>query len=268
MSNSKTKTKPTQEELQKQVLDREIAELQKRATNGSLPKNPTRFFKVGDEVKIGALKNCTVTEVFLDGLAYRVHYDYMGESYGRPDRKVGDNTWDWTSVFPVDSFKDGEVLHEKDDCRIHYYNSSLDSLLNKVYHAGVEFNPDYQRDLVWSQEQKVNLIESIMTNVEIGKFAFIKRDYCFDGHLYEILDGKQRLTALCEYYEDRFEWRGKKFSELCFSDAYHFTGFPVSYGEVGKLTQQQIYRLFIKMNTSGTPVSQEHLNKIKQLITK
>ncbi len=243
-----------------------IKDLEKRIANGSLPKNPTRFFKIGDFVKIGALENVTITEVLVDGLAYNAHYDYMGQAYGRPDRKIGDGIWDWTSVFPLTAFTAGEPLHEKDDVRITYYNSSLDSLINKVYHAGVEFNPDYQRDLVWNKEQKISLIESIFTNVEIGKFAFIKKDYGTKGHLFEILDGKQRLSTIIEFYEDRFEWRGKKFSELCFSDAHHFTGFPISFGEVGEMTDQQIYRLFLKMNTSGTPVSKEHLDKIKSLV--
>lgn len=266
MSKTVNKKQPkiSEEEQKQQNLSFRLREYEKRIEAGSIPKNPTRLFKVGDSVKIGAL--VTVTSVHFDGLVYGIHYDYMGQAYGKPDRKIGDDFWDWTSVFPITAFESKEVMHEKDDCRVTYYNSSLDSLLHKVYHAGVEFNPEYQRDLVWTMEQKVSLIESIMTNVEIGKFAFIKNDYSCEGHLYEIIDGKQRLTALCEFYEDRFEWRGKKFSELGFSDAHHFTGFPVVYGEVGELTQQQIYRLFIKMNTSGTPVSQEHLNKIKALI--
>lgn len=55
-------------------------------------------------------------------------------------------------------------------------------------------------------------------------------------------------------------------AELCGNDAHHFTSFPIAYGEVEDITEQQVYRLFIKMNTSGTPVSAEHLNKIKSLI--
>jgi hypothetical protein len=136
-----------------------------------------------------------------------------------------------------------------------------------AYHSGVDFSPDYQRDLVWTMEQKISLMESIFNNVDIGKFTFIVHDYSSKSPLYsEILDGKQRLSTICEFYEDRFTWRGKKFSELCFEDAHHFTGFPVIRGEVGEITEQQIYKLFIKMNTSGTPISKEHLERIKSLI--
>jgi hypothetical protein len=243
----------------------EIKQLQKRIELGSVPKNPTRLFNVGDSVKIGNLRNIVVTEVLFDGLAYCIHYDFMGESYGRPDRKVGGGVCAWTEVFPMTSFLIGEPLREIDDVIIRMYNTNLDGLLHMVYNSGVDFSPDYQRDLVWTQEQKIALIDSIFNNVDIGKFTFIKHDYSRDLY-YEILDGKQRLSTLCEYYEDRFKWKGKYFSELCGSDANHYTGFSVAYGEVGEITEQQIYKLFVKMNTSGTPMSQDHLKKIKSLI--
>ena len=209
-----------------------------------------------------------ITEVLFDGLAYAVHYDYMGESYGRPKREVGDGIWDWMSVLPMSAHRRGDPMRAKDDVTIWFYNNDIDSLIHKVYHAGVDFNPGYQRDLVWTMEQKLSLIDSIFNNVDIGKFTFINHDYSPSRTFhYEILDGKQRLSTICEFYEDRFAWNGKKFSELCFEDAYQFTRFPIIQGEVGEITEQQIYRLFVKMNTSGTPVSQEHMDKIKSLIT-
>ena len=112
--------------------------------------------------------------------------------------------------------------------------------------------------------QKQALIDSIFKNVDIGKFTFIKHDYSRE-FFYEILDGKQRLTTLLQFYEDRFTYKNKKFSELSFRDRHHFTGHPIIQGEVGELTQKQIYKLFLKMNTSGTPISQEHLDRIKKL---
>ena len=54
-------------------------------------------------------------------------------------------------------------------------------------------NPDYQRGLVWDEENKTLLLNSIFNNIEIGKFSFIKLNYIlptFDwdkGIFYEIL---------------------------------------------------------------------------------
>jgi len=257
----------TQEERKESDRQQAIKDLKERIDNGQIPK-PTRLFKVGDEVKIGCLQNINITEVLFEGMGYAVHYDYEGQSYGKPIQVIGDGVWDWLSVLPMTSYCKGEAMCAKDDVQIRFYNNDIDSLIHKVYHSGVDFNPNYQRDLVWNMEQKLSLMDSIFNNVEIGKFTFIRHDYSADRIFhYEILDGKQRLSTICEFYEDRFAWRGKKFSELCAEDARHFTGFPVIQGEVGEITEQQIYKLFVKMNTSGTPVSQEHLDKIKSLIT-
>lgn len=244
-----------------------INDLQNRVKNGQIPP-PTRTFKVGDEVKIGNLQNIFVTEVLFDGMGYAVHYDYEGKSYGNTVRVVGDGVWDWISVLPMTAYCKGEPMRVKDDVSIRFYNNDIDSLVHKVYNTGVDFNPKYQRDLVWCPEQKLSLIDSIFNNVDIGKFTFIKYGFSTERTFhYEILDGKQRLSTICEFYEDRFAWKGKKFSELCGEDARHFMGFPVIQGEVEDITEQQVYKLFVKMNTTGTPVSQEHLDKIKSLIT-
>ena len=254
------------EEQQAQANQWAVKEIQEQINNGQIPA-PTRVFKVGDQVKIGAIQNIFVTEVLFDGMGYAVHYDYMGKAYGSPIQIVGDDVFCWLSVLPMTSYCQGQAMHVKDDVQIRFYNTDITSLLHKVYFAGVDFNPAYQRDFVWSMEQKLSLMDSIFNNIEIGKFTFIKYDFSPERRFYyEILDGKQRLSTICEYYEDRFAWRGKKFSELCAADANHFTMFPVIQGEVGEITEQQIYKLFIKMNTSGTPVSEEHLNRIKSLI--
>lgn len=263
----KTKIKkltPEQQKEQNKMYQED--DIRQRIENGAIPNNITRIFNIGEGVRMGALSNSTVTEVLYDGRAYWVHYDYMGESYGAPSRKMGNILCAWVDLFPLSSFNDSKRLSTIDDIQIRYYNNDIDSLIHKVYHFGVNFNPDYQRDLVWTQEQKVSLMDSIFNNVEIGKFTFIKHDYSDIPFFYEILDGKQRLSTILEYYEDRFTWKGKRFSELCFQDAHHFKGFPIIQGEVGEITEQQIYRLFIKMNTTGTPVSKEHLERIKSLI--
>jgi len=257
------------EELAHQRLHTSIDDIKKLIDMGSIPKNATRKFKVGDSVKIGALKNIIVTEVLFNGLAYVIHYDYMGTEYGQPSRKIGDGVWSWLDVFPTTSFSDGVPMRIKDDIIINYYNNSIDSLLHKMYKAGIDMNPEYQRGLVWSLKQKYSLLDSIFNNVDIGKFTFIANPYDSDKTFhYEILDGKQRLATICQFYEDRITWNGKYYSELCFLDSNHFDNYPIIQGEISKITEEQIYKLFIKMNTSGEPIEKKHLNKVKSLIKK
>lgn len=263
----KKSSSPTEAERIATKNEQDMKEIEKRIAIGAIPANPTRLFKVGDPVKIGALENVVITKVLFDGMAYAIHYDYMGESYGRPHRKVGDGIWEWTEVFPEHSFGKGVPMCTQDDIRIDFFNCDINSLLHMAY-RGVDFNPSYQRDLVWTMEQKTALIESIFNNFDIGKFTFVVRNYTPDRvFYYEILDGKQRLSTILEFYEDRLAWRGKKFTELCYEDAHHFIGYQIVQGQVREATEQQIYKLFVKMNTSGAPVSKQHLDKIKALIT-
>jgi hypothetical protein len=255
----------TEEERKEMNFKRLMEDLTQEIKRGQIPK-PTRYFNVGDSVKIGHLANIKVVEVLFDGYGYHVSYDYQDRDTPLETRY---GIWSWINVFPMTSYCVGEPMRTVDDVQIRFYNNNLDCLLGKVYssHAGVDFNPNYQRDLVWTDEQKTSLLDSIFNNIDIGKFTFIKHPYVSNmTFLYEILDGKQRLSTLCEFYEDRITYKGKKFSELCAIDANHFMGFPIIQGEVGEITEQQVYKLFVKMNTSGTPVDPNHMNKIKSLI--
>jgi uncharacterized protein with ParB-like and HNH nuclease domain len=73
---------------------------------------------------------------------------------------------------------------------------------------------------VWELEDKVALIDSIFNNVDIGKFAFIHLNYG-EKYTYEILDGKQRMRAILDYYENRFQYKGKYFNELSCREQNH-----------------------------------------------
>lgn len=263
--------KKTPEQLIAENEANQLQELAERINNGFIPRTPTRLFNVGDQVIYGNHEKTTISEVLFGGLAYKVFTENTPKENERKIQPYKCTQFvDWTAIFPLTSFGEKNKRQSFDDhIFVNYYNNNISSLLFKVYHFGVDFNPDYQRDLVWSEDQKQSLLDSIFSNVEIGKFTFVDKGYSStDKLLYEIIDGKQRLSTLCEFYEDRLLWRGMKFSELNGRDAYHFRSFPIVQAEVKNLTKEQILRLFVKMNTCGTPMDKKHLEKIQQLIPK
>ena len=73
--------------------------------------------------------------------------------------------------------------------------------------------PDWQRGLVWSQQQKVSFIESAWLGIPIGTYSYNQVDFGspFD-HL--LIDGQQRMSAIQDYIEDAFPVFGARFSEL------------------------------------------------------
>lgn len=262
MARKKAEKEPTVEE----IVAKELDEL--RHGDRCFCPEPTRFFEPGQIVKLGNLKDVTVVESFDGGKFIHVTYTRVDNNYGRPVEYVGlHRVAEWHDLLPLrDKTEWGEVLHERDDYNFNASNRTIDGLLCTYYRSGVDDQQDYQRDYCWTEEQKVALINSIMTNVEIGKFAFIQRDYGCKGPLYEILDGKQRGKAIRDFYEDRFRWNGKLFSELHPYDRNHFENYSIAWVQTTKLTQAQKYRYFLKLNIGGVPQSKEHLDKVWELL--
>lgn len=80
-------------------------------------------------------------------------------------------------------------------------------------------DPEYQRRHRWSEERKSRLIESFLMNVPVPPVFLYERDLA----RFEVMDGRQRLTALRDFYEEKFAltgleyWRaldGRKYSQL------------------------------------------------------
>jgi len=255
----------TPEEIRKNSIDSAIEEIKRMLALGTLPQNPTRTFKVNERVLWGAHREIYVREVHENGLYYTVEslqYDKEGYLTG--------STWtaiSWLGLNKADTVKDTDFAVEE-KYFIRQLNSGIDSLLHMVYSAwgGVNFDVDYQREHVWQLADKLALIESIFNNIEIGKFVFVQKHETTEGKYYEVIDGKQRLTAVCEFYEDRYKYRGKYFSQLSGKDRHKFLNHSVSYGFLENPSKEAIYTTFIKMNTCGKPMENKHLDKVRKLL--
>lgn len=86
--------------------------------------------------------------------------------------------------------------------------------------------------------------------------------------LYEIVDGKQRLNALMEFFEGRFKFKGLYFREMHVFDQNHFENYPVSVGECENISRAQILKYFLKLNVSGKPQDPNHLEFVRKLYWK
>lgn len=72
-------------------------------------------------------------------------------------------------------------------------------------------NRRYQRKLVWTQEEKVAFIDSIMKNYSIPLFLLAQNTDEKGNDQYEIIDGMQRLNSIVSFIENEFaiEWEGR-----------------------------------------------------------
>ena len=69
-------------------------------------------------------------------------------------------------------------------------------------------NRRYQRKLCWTIEEKRNFIDTIMNNLPVPMFLFAENS---NGEL-EIIDGMQRLDAICSLIEQRYSLKSGFFN--------------------------------------------------------
>lgn len=240
---------------------------------------PTRFFEVGDRVRYGNWDWSAVLELCENGLYYKIFSVTRKTGRNVPDSSECKIHYEsWHSIQPFMTAEENatrEVFTIDDDIFIQYQQRDMYSLLNYYFSRyGIDLEPEYQRGNVWNVGQKVRLISSIFSNVDIGKFAIIKRNWGPNGnkpaqpHLYEMLDGKQRLTALVEFYTGQFKYKGKYYHELSWTDKQQFKWYHVSVAETSPLTNAQKYRYFLKLNTTGTPVDPAHMDRVADMLKK
>jgi hypothetical protein len=60
----------------------------------------------------------------------------------------------------------------------------------------LDLNPTYQRDFVWSNIQSQMLIESVLRGIPLPSIILARAS---DSQLYQIVDGKQRVTAILRF---------------------------------------------------------------------
>ncbi|MBK6533035.1 MAG: DUF262 domain-containing protein [Deltaproteobacteria bacterium] len=70
-----------------------------------------------------------------------------------------------------------------------------------------KLDPEYQRRHRWSVERKSRLIESFLMNVPVPPVFLYERDLA----RFEVMDGRQRLTALSDFYGDKFALTGLQY---------------------------------------------------------
>ena len=161
-----------------------------------------------------------------------------------------------------------------DDLNISEITSSVRGLLNEYTRGTYDFNPEYQRELVWTIEQKQAFVKTLMIgDVDLCP-TLITEPYSKEKRKreYEVLDGKQRMMAVIEYIRGKFSIDGLYYKDLSLGDVSRLMNATFKYRLIkyydkkkgfSKMTIEQKVELFLQINEYGQRVSEEHLDKIK-----
>ena len=159
---------------------------------------------------------------------------------------------------------DGVVCHE-----VNWNPYVYDKDGNKQY---------YQRDFCWSLKDKQNFIDSIYNHISLGSVLVRKRSWGEIEHMRakgetelafnDIVDGKQRLNTIREFLNNKIvDSHGNYFFDLSTQAQKKFTDHQLlQYAEMPEnTTDEQVLYQFLKMNFSGIPQSQGHIQYVKSL---
>lgn len=140
----------------------------------------------------------------------------------------------------------------------------------------------YQRDYVWSLKDEQLFIESIYNGLDCGKIVVRRRSWKYledkakkndieSLAFNEAVDGKQRINTLKRFINDEFkDLHGYYYSDL--SDrakAMFENSQAITYLRLGEdSTDEDVIQTFLMVNFAGKPMSQEHLDYVKEISKK
>ena len=130
------------------------------------------------------------------------------------------------------------------------------------------FNVDreFQRGKVWSTPQQALLIDSILRGFDIPKL-YVRKLPPGQTHLFDVIDGKQRLTAIWQFFSDGFRLlrtasdfpglgnlSGMRWSDLPpeAKDELQFANLTVS--KIEQATGEEVRELFLRLQ-KGEPLN-------------
>ncbi len=138
-------------------------------------------------------------------------------------------------------------------------------------------NKNLQRELVWTLNQKREIVMSVITGKHIPHvsiIATVARDENgkqLDHDIWEVIDGKQRLNSLFDFIDDKYtiilegeEWL---YSELPEDYKRGIEHFHLRYYEVLEdwdtpISDDVKIQWFKFINFAGTPQDEEHMNNL------
>lgn len=220
---------------------------------------PSYRMKKGEEARFRKCQTDIIEDVLFDGKAYGFVTNQDGKMYY--------HVIPWAQVKPV---KGGDsCFAQKDNLRLNFLHYDLDSIIDEYYSQGINMDPDYQRGFVWDDTDRELLIDSIFNNIGIGTFVLARTpDYMyFDEHFgYEIIDGKQRLSTIISFYENRFPYRGKFFNDLSTDDQRFFLRTDIQIAKISQYNKSEILKYFIILNKTGKKMDLDHIKKIEKIV--
>ena len=143
-------------------------------------------------------------------------------------------------------------------------------------YGGFEYNPDFQRGYVWSQEQKIGYMESFVSNIlspqqrtitlNCPDFTRINKAKDSDLNGFVIVDGLQRTSAINDFIDAKFKIFGKYGFEDLENSKFSLSRKTVKVQVFSWQYKREILEYYLMFNTGGTIHSKKELQRVQGLL--
>lgn len=234
-------------------------------------------FKIGDLIYIDPNKEAYIEEIIELNNEYYIIPNNYNEGMDNPiplyliSHKKRNETSD-NSIFTINKEKTIADMTTKD-----VITSQVQFLIKFIAENQLDLNPIYQRDYVWTTEQKQSFITSLVQGKTTIKPTYLYNNVPINEPMYEVLDGKQRINAVLSYMKNEFSVNGFYYRDLSIKDTNKFLHLPVEYTRIkyfhpqkGHITMplKNKIELFLQINEYGQRMSDKDLERAKQYMQK
>jgi uncharacterized protein with ParB-like and HNH nuclease domain len=164
------------------------------------------------------------------------------------DMQLTNLTLDWVYGQPRESFNFDPVITDKSGQKFHY-----------------------QRGLCWTLQDKQNFIDSIYLGINCGYVVLKTNEYdkfCETGYEYDVVDGKQRINCLMDFFENKFpDSNGNYWKDFSKPAQRFFKGRNcITFCFLREnCSDEKVKRAFLNVNFTGVPMSKEHIEFVKSI---
>lgn len=132
--------------------------------------------------------------------------------------------------------------------------------------------PVYQRNKVWNESAKSYLIDSVMRNYPIPPI-FIREKLNLKERktVREVVDGQQRISALIDFYENKFPIKksqnkdlgGLFFNDLSEEAQERFLTYKIIIEKITEKDDSLVFDMFARLNSNSIPLNKQELRNAK-----
>lgn len=171
-----------------------------------------------------------------------------------------------------ESDEDDDSPYDPDKIRVDTKTFSLHQIYDMISRKDIDLTPDFQRNLVWDNQRKSRLIESILMRIPLPMFYFAQDD---DGRI-SVVDGLQRLSTIRDFMNNKLvlrklEYLGDKCNGKIYKSENVEAAIEPRYYRWFNMTQITVnvidpsspfklkYDIFRRINTGGQPLNAQEI---------